>query len=198
MGARPGPAGQFWRGVAFAFFFVCYLLGAGVLVAKADPPPVYNPPAEIATEPSAPEGQPSCPVLELEPFEGEDAAAGETRLLRGEAASACAALSARLDRIRERLWWLVAEALDAKQQRVLTNTLLTEVRDRLASPVPVQVQDWTYEPPIDTQDASSAEGSDALLEAVDASGNATKEALWFLCGLLVMLAGSALYRHLKP
>ena len=162
--------------------------------AFADP---YTPPAGGATEPSL-EGLGSCPTGPVEPYEGEDPAAIELRLLRAELAESCAALAARTDEVSHRLWWLTAEAAEAQGQRVLANTLASETRDRLAAPVDVNVEDWTYELPLDTQDASSAENSADLVSAVDASGNALKEALWFLSGLLVMLAGSALYRHIKP
>lgn len=183
--------------VGFLLLLASWLLVGGAVFAAqalADP---YEPPAGGATEPSF-EGLGSCPPGPAEPYEGEDDAAGETRLLRTELVEVCEAVAARSEEVSHRLWWVVAEALVAKDQRAAANTLLGEVRDRLAAPVPVEVEDWTYELPIGTEDVTSAEGSDALVEAVDASGNATKEAIWFLCGLLVMLAGSALYRHLKP
>jgi hypothetical protein len=144
------------------------------------------------------EGLGSCPTGPAESYEGEDPAALELRLLRTELAESCSALAGRAEELAHRLWWVVAEAAQAQEQRVLSNTLLSESRDRLAAPVPVSVDDWTYELPLDTQDASSAESSADVVSAVDATGTALKEALWFLSGLLVMLAGSALYRHLKP
>ncbi len=165
------------------------LVGLAVFAGRAlaDEPPVYTPPAEIASEPPAPEGQPSCPDLELEAFEGEDAAAGEVRLLRGESAEACAAISARLDRIRERLWWMVAEALVAGGRAELSHELLEQIGESVGEPTcpmpcPVLIDG---DSPVEVQDSSSQEYNDELVSAVDASGEASKAALWFIAGLLV-------------
>jgi hypothetical protein len=195
-------AERFGKGRQGLLLGLCAALGAwlvlGLLVfaaqALADP---YVPPSGGATEPPL-EGLGSCPTGPAEPYEGEDHAAIELRLLRTELAESCAALAGRTDEVSHRVWWVVAEAVQAQEQRVLANTLASETRDRLAPPVPVSVDDWTYELPLDTEDVSSAESSADVVSAVDATGTALKEALWFLSGLLVMLAGSALYRHLKP
>lgn len=182
MDARPGLPGSFWRGASVAFFVVCYLVAVGVLVAQAHADP-YTPPA-APTEPAAPEGQPTCPVLELEPFEGEDQAAGEVRLLRGEVAAVCAALSERLDRVRERGWWVVAEAVAAAAQRSIANERLTEIRDgQCKEPCEVVLEP---EAPLPVQDAAGQQYSDELVSAVDASGEATKAGLWFIGGFLAM------------
>jgi len=162
-------------------------LAFGAARALADPPPVYSPPAEIASEPPAPEGQPTCPVLELEPFEGEDMAAGEVRSLRGESAEGCAALSDRLDRLRERVWWAVLELASAAKQRALTNEKLDLVLEAMEEPTcpepcPVLIE---AEGPIEVQDAASKQYSDKLVSAVDASGEATSGALWWLGGIVV-------------
>jgi hypothetical protein len=151
------------------------------LVARADPVP-YGPP-EGPAEPAAPEGQPSCPVLELEGFEGEDAAAGETRLLRGELAEVCAALSARLDRVRERAWWLVAEAVHAADQRQVANERLHAIEEAICSaPCPVVVEGSE---PLEVHDSATHEYSERIASAVDASGEASQAWGWMLVGIVV-------------
>ena len=183
--ARPGQSLL----VGFSLVLASWLLvGGGVFVAQAvaDEPP-YTPPAEIASEPPAPEGQPSCPDLELEPFEGEDAAAGEVRLLRGESAEACAAISDRLDRLRERTWWVVLEAVKAAQQREAANDRLEQLLEAeeaptCPAPCPVTIDG---EDPIEVQNAAAQQYNDELVSAVDASGEASKIGLWFVAGLIV-------------
>ncbi|HWM64797.1 MAG TPA: hypothetical protein VNP96_12515 [Solirubrobacterales bacterium] len=115
-----------------------------------------------------------------------------------EQAAACDALAKRTDEVSHRLWWLVAEALQARDQRVLANTLASEVRDALAAPVGVDVQAWSHTDPVPTDDPATEESSADVVSAIDASGNAIKEGVWFLIGLMVAVAGTALYRHLKP
>ncbi|HET8862313.1 MAG TPA: hypothetical protein VFM94_03585 [Solirubrobacterales bacterium] len=157
-------------------------MATGGLAATASADPYV--PIEAPSEPAAPEGQPSCPDLELEGFEGEDAAAGELRLLRGELAEACSALSDRLDRVRERAWWAVAEAVAAAAQRQVTNERLTELRDgQCKEPCAVVLESSE---PLPVEDSAGAEYSDHLVSAIDASGESSKAGLWFLGGLLAM------------
>jgi hypothetical protein len=185
MGLRPGAARRSILAVLCASLLLCFLGLAFTAARSLADPPVYSPPAEGPTEPSAPEGQPSCPVLELEGFEGEDAAAGETRLLRGEVAEVCAALSARLDRLRERTWWSVAEAVRAADQRAVANERLAAIEAAVcssASPCPVEVRGSD---PLEVRDASSHEYSDRIASAVDASGEATQAWGWMLVGVVV-------------
>src|SRR5215217_6348455 len=138
MDGRPGP----WQRLIFGVFcasVLLFFLGLTFTVARsvADP---YAPPAEGPVEPATPEGQPVCPSSELGPFEGEDVAAGETRLLRVELGEVCAALSARLDRLRERSWWVVAEAVRASEQRSITNERLSDIEAAICStPCAVEV-----------------------------------------------------------
>jgi hypothetical protein len=192
MGARPGPTRGFRRGVFFACLFTCFLGLAFVLArqAVAAEPVTYAPPAEAPLEPAAPEGQPSCPAPELEPFEGEDVAAGEVRLLRGELAEACAALSARLDRLRERSFWSVAEAALDRGRDEAAQASLDQANERLADlaespcdkPCPVEVEGSA---PVEVQDAAGQQYSDELVSAVDASGEASKGGLYMLIGVVV-------------
>lgn len=173
------------RGYAVALVVACCFwaafFAAAVGIARADGP-AYEPPAEIASEPPAPEGQPTCPDLELEPFEGEDVAAGEVRSLRGEAATSCAALTNRLDRLRERLWWVVAEALEAREQRSLTNEKLTALVEGAAEP-----QEVTVSEALPVADAALAESSSAVEASVDASGEAVKAGVYLVAGILAGL-----------
>jgi hypothetical protein len=162
--------------------------------AQADP---YTPPAGVATEPSL-EALADCPSGPAEPYEGEDAAAGETRLLRSELVEVCEALAIRSDEAAHRLWWLVAEALEAHDQRALTNTLLTELRDELEPPVGVHIASVAGGA-LPIEDAASQEYSDNLVSAVNASGEAAKGGLWFLAGCLVAcLVSYVIYRQVMP
>lgn len=195
MGARPGrlAAIRSWRFVAL-WCCCCLALASGPVSALAEPGPIYEPPEETASEPPAPEGQPTCPDLELEPFEGEDAGAGEVRSLRGELDQVCAALSARLDRVRERTWWVVLESLDAAEQRATTNEKLTKLVEGSGATV---VEPG--EAPLPVEDAALASSSADIVESVDASGEALKGAVWFLIGALVAsLIAYFLYRQVLP
>lgn len=185
MAARPRPSRVLIWGVLCASFFSCCLGLASLPGRAAAEPSVYSPPAEGPTEPVAPEGQPSCPVLELEAFEGEDVAAAETRLLRGELAEVCAALSARLDRVRERAFWVAAEAFRAAGQRSVANERLSAIEHAVCS-APCSVEVVGSEP-LEVQDSSSHQYSDKLASAVDSSGEANQAALWMLVGLVVAL-----------
>jgi hypothetical protein len=189
MGERPGPGGSILRGVFTAGCCLFFLgLATGAVVAKADGPP-YSPPLDLAVEPLSPENQANCPSDELEPFEGEDAAAGEIRLLRAEAIQSCAAVTDRLDRLRERLWWTVAESLAASQQRHITNEKLTSLLDQdCSNPCSVYIEGQAK--PVEIEAGGSLPvddggSSEAIVSAVDASGEAGKVALWFIAGLLV-------------
>lgn len=180
MGRRARLAG------AFSLVLICVGCSAGSALAD-EPAPEYSPPSSIASEPKLPELA-GCPAGELEPYEGEDDAAGETRRLRGELAETCSAITDRIEVLRERLWWVVAEQLDAKAQRVVTNEKLSALVDALDG-----------SPALPVVDATAAESTDGVVSAVDASGTVTKEALWFLAGLgVALLAGYAIYRQVFP
>lgn len=185
------------RGALVAALIGCCCLvwaSAFAQVAQAEPVP-YEPPSEAVTDPAPSKPLADCPPSVLEAFEGEDAAAGETRLLRQDLGSACAALSDRLDDTRKRLFWLAAEARRADGQRQVTNERLDDLVEQLEGPVPVSVAGQ----PVEVVDAAGEQYSDDLATAVDASGAATKESLWFIAGLAVALfAGYALYRQVMP
>lgn len=177
----------------------CLLLFAGSRVASAEPAP-YSPPTENVIEPVPAEPRPECPEPPAEPYAGEDHAAGEGRQLRADEAAGCAAAVARLDDLRERLWWLVAEAVEGRHQRALANERLTDVLSSLAAveaavTAPAGLPVDLGGDPLQVEDIEAADVS----AAVTASGEATKEAIWFLVGLAVGLyAAYALYRQVMP
>lgn len=180
---------------ALSFALLLWLCIFASVRAFADP---YSPvPPGSTTEPVL-EGLGSCPAPPAEAYEGTDDAAGELRFLRSEHAAMCDALAKRTDEVAHRLWWLVSEALQAREQRVLTNTLLSEVRDALVPPIGVDVQAFSASDPVPIEDPGTEESSADVVSAIDASGNAIKEGLWFLIGLMVAVAGTAVYRHVKP
>lgn len=191
---RPGPTAGLARGVFWALLFSCFCLVLAFTAARAAAEPVpYTPPAEVVIEPDLPESVTACPEAPGV-YEGEDSVVAELRALRIAQADFCAAVASRQREQLRRTFWALAEAVDASEQRVLSNTLLSESRDRLEAPVPVEVEQWSEAEPLATQDA----GAEDLVASVDASGESIRSALWFLIGLLAMLGGSALYRHLKP
>lgn len=177
----------------------CLLLFAGSRAASADPAP-YTPPSENVTEPAPAEPLAPCPAAPGEPYGGEDHAAGEARLGRGEAAEVCGALVARLEQLRDRLWWLVAEAVEGRHQRALANERLTELGASLAQieavvTAPAGVPVDVGSDPLQVEDGEAEQ----VAAAVTAAGEATKEAIWFLVGLAVGLYASyALYRQVMP
>jgi len=193
MAPRPGPTAGLARGVFWALLFTCCLgLAFAAAFASAEPVP-YEPPGEVVIEPELPESVTACPEGPGV-YEGEDPVVAELRSLRIAQAEFCAAVVSRQREQLRRTFWALAEAVDAADQRVLANTLLSESRDRLEAPVPVEVEQWSEADPLVTQDADTED----LVASVDASGESIRSALWFLIGLLAMLGGSALYRHLKP
>jgi hypothetical protein len=96
--------------------------------------------------------------------------------------------------LAHRLWWVVAELLEQKAQTVTTNELLTTIKDRLEPPLAVEPVG-----PVEVEEGSSVEQSEDVVAAVDASGIAIKEAVWFLAGVAVALyAAYTLYRLVMP
>jgi hypothetical protein len=142
--------------------------------AQAEPVE-YEPPGEVVTEP--PVGElPACPASPG-PYEGEDALVDELRANRAEQVEVCEALTARQEQLRDRFWWLTSEAVE-----------------RLEEPLAVE---WEEAQPV--QQAGSSVEAEAIAASVDASGEATKEAVWFLAGLAVALFGAyGLYRQVMP
>lgn len=181
-------------GPALFFALLLWLCIFASARAFADP---YSPVAPGSTTEPVLEGLGSCPAAPAEPYEGTDDAAGELRLLRGELAAACDALAKRTDEVAHRLWWVVVEQLKARDQRVLSNTLISEISEHLN--VPLDAAIVSVEPdPLPVTDLSTDEYSEDVTSAIDASGNAVKEAMWFLIGLGVFGAGFAFYRFVKP
>jgi hypothetical protein len=168
-------------------------LASGVAVAAADP---YTPPDVGVTEPAF-ESAAACPVAPLEAYEGTDDAAGELRLLRGELSEVCDALTAGDDEVAHRLWWFVTEAIQDGQRQGTHTALLEAIRDRLDPPVEARIVGVSD--PLPTEEAAGAQYNGDLVAAVDASGAAVKEGVWFLIGLAVScLAGYGLYRQVMP
>lgn len=183
-----------WAWLLLSFVICCTLgLASAVAVAAADP---YTPADVGATEPpigSAGE----CPVAPLESYEGTDDAAGELRLLRGELSEVCEALAAGTDEVSHRLWWLVTEAIQDAQRQGTHTDLLEQIRDRLDPPIEARIVGVAE--PLPTEEAAGAEYNGDLVAAVDASGAAVKEGVWFLIGLACScLAGYGLYRQVMP
>lgn len=175
------------------------LLSAGYRAAFAEPVP-YSPPAEVVLEPESVEAPPACPAPPAEAYEGEDHSAGELRLTRGELVELCEALVARSDTLRERAWWLVAEAVEGRHQGALANERLTEIRDSLVAIETVVGQPGGVPVDVGADPLQVEDGeSEQVAAAVTAAGEATKEAIWFLVGLAVGLYASyALYRQVMP
>lgn len=175
-----------WSGL-LATCFVAVWFGAPIAEA-AD----YEPPSVGVDEPAL-LGEPACPEPPVEVYEGEDEAANEVRQLRTAVSAICSALVARLDALGHRAWWLVAEAIAASEQRALGNEKLTAANEVLGTGggLPVQLPAG----PLEVSDSESP----AVAAAVDASGEAVKEGLWFLVGVSVALfAAYGLYRQVMP
>lgn len=186
-----------WARIALLRFLVgalvVGLLSLAASVAIAEEHPVYQPPSETVSEPPLPEGLAQCPAEPGE-YEGEDALAAELRANRAEQVEVCEAVTQRQEQLLERQWWLTAEAVDAREQRSLSNEKLTSLVQRLDSPLAVE---WEEAQPV--QESGAPAASEELVASVDASGEAVKEAVWFLAGLAVALfAGYGLYRQVMP
>lgn len=162
-------------------------------MAQAEP---YDPPSEpeapalgeLAECPQAPEG-----------YGGEDPVAAELRSLRDELAQSCSAVAARQVVSIERTFWQLVEQLRAQEQRVVTNEFLEALKDQGLEPRQVDLTSQSLENPLPVAAAEGGAQSEATVAAIDASGEAVKEALWFAIGLMLGLAGFyGLYRQVMP
>lgn len=173
-----------------ACFWLLSALPLVIAFAQAETP-VYEPPTSVL-EPALPEGHPECPEGAVDTYEGSEDAAGEVRLLRGELRSLCRVVAGWSDVTRERLWWLIAETVTATEQH-------GELAEQLQAPLSVKLSGQELEQPLPVSDADVAEASEGVAVSIDASGEAQREALWFLIGLAVALFGAyALYRQVMP
>jgi hypothetical protein len=178
-GIDPTKVGLWAAVLAVSLFFWA---PAFALVASATAAP-YEPP-ELpggVTEPGQPEGLAACQGYAGN-YEGEDEAVAELRLLRNTNRLTCLASTQRLDLLEARLWWLVAEAVEAHAQRVTTNEKLTSLVGASTEPIVV-----TAEGALPVEDAELLAASGGLSESVDASGEAVKSGVYLVAGILAGL-----------
>lgn len=176
---------------------VLFALSLGASPAAADPP-VYVPSEAIATEPPV-EGLLGCSEDPAAPEGEAEPVVAELRRLRIEAVATCEAVLQRLDLSRHRLWWIVAEALEAGSQRSLGNEKLTALVEALAVPREVTLAGVGAESPLPVRDALATAGSGDVTEAVNASGEASTSVAWYIAGLIVAcFLGYVIYRQVMP
>lgn len=199
IGPRPLLAGFFASLALFALVAAFVLAGR----AFAEPPPIYTPPAESFTEP-APEGLAGC-ATSPEPLEGESVQA-ELRAVRRDSVSNCEALTARLDLVWHRLWWVVDELAEARPQRSLSNEKLSSIGEQLEAvtsaigePGAVTIEGVSLLEPLPVHETQQAAVTSSFETSIDATGEALKVALWFLAGAVVAgLVGYVVYRQVMP
>lgn len=155
----------------------------------------YVPPA-APTEPKLEEGFPVCPETPTE-YTGEDQAVAELRAIRIEDTAVCRALRYRLDLIRERQFWIVLEQIEqGKREGQLDKDLLSLLPAIEKAETPkTQGVSWSAALPV--EDEKVASNTAYSSEAIDASGQADNEVLWFLAGLgTIAFAAFGLYKTL--
>jgi hypothetical protein len=172
------------------------------LEARADPP-VYAPPADVATEPALGALR-TCPVGGLEPYEGEDDAASELRSLRDEQAEVCHALVDRQDAVVRRLWWIVAEQLAEHGKATISNERLAAVVEALAGSLKTELQGIDVEHPLPVSAEGSVEVTNppdvaAVKAAVVDNSETFVSNVWGLAGLFVGLGALVwLFKLVRP
>jgi hypothetical protein len=203
----------------FLWAAICWLLlGLGFAAARSladEPGPEFVVPTDKATEPIGP--PPSlCPVVPtFGPYEGEDESAGELQHLRVESVEGCKALADRLDESVEREWWIVSQLLGEQRDLHEVNEWLQQAAERdevrnedlhviahaltdpEASPLRTSLDgvDAEHPLPVAGLEGESVEGAAELVASIDAAGEATKLALWFIAGLVVAsVVGYGFYR----
>lgn len=175
---------------------------------------------ELAACPSA-----EVPVIAEEEAEGEvEPVSPELRELghlRLEQQQACRAQTDRLDQVIERLWWVTAQtlALDhpdagisevnewlaqaAERDHVRNedlHSILYGLTDPGAPPLRASLEgvDAEHPLPVSGIEGGSTEGTAELVSSIDAAGEASKLALWFIAGLVVAsVVGYGLYRVIE-
>jgi hypothetical protein len=191
--------------------------------ALADEPAPYVAPADRALQPELPELA-GCPSAEVPIVAEEEAEAVTPELrelghLRLEQQQACRAQTDRLDQVVERLWWVTSQTLaldrsdpalvevnewlqqgaerdDATQEDVhAVRNALTDVSAGTLRSVLVGPEDEKALPVLGEFEAAPAEADPELVASIDAAGEATKLALWFIAGIVVAsVLGYGLYR----
>lgn len=189
----------------------CIALSAP-LKAEADPT-LYAPPAEHWLEPELPE-MGSCPSAEVPVLaeEGEGEIPPDLRELghaRIEQQEACQAVSQRLDRLVERLWWAVDELVepDAPQLKLSTETneWLELVAQRLQSPLSVKnvgegggAQLVTLDGPVEVSNQPNDE-LELLRQAVLDGAETGNQNVWGLAGFFTgFLLLALIYKIVRP
>ncbi len=163
--------------------------------------PSYVPPEPGVSEPALSEALPSCPTAPAV-YEGEDATVAELRSLRREAVQSCEAQVARQEQFLHRLWWVVAEAVSAHAQRVVTNEKLTAVVEALkplGASLPVEVQGVSSSSPLPVHETEQSAVTVPLIQSATNSDELLGIGLWTIAGLMVgLFIGYVIYRQVMP
>jgi hypothetical protein len=205
MEQRPGLG---LRPLLFGFFgslVVCAAVATCVFAAQAvaDEPAPYVAPSEIALEPELSElvACPSeeVPIVAEEESESVPPDLRELGHSRIEQQQACRAQADRLDRVIERLWWIVAEQLRLHAQGVVTNEKLEAVLGALEVPLSTEVKGFTSLEPLPVHETQQLAVTEPIAESVDASGEALKGGVYFVGGIIVAaFVCYVLYRQVMP
>jgi len=182
--------------VSLSFFAAAGTARAEGEEEEPPPPLAYSPPSGVV-EPSFPEGQPSCPSLEVPPYEGTDDSAQQIRALRVESAESCAAVVGRLDRVRERAFWSASELFALRRGGSSDGEFMSAQLAEVLQDLEVTNQ-TLIEKGVFVKGLSGGGGGEELaevVEAVDAGAEASKLALWVLVGVcLAQGIGMAIWR----
>lgn len=193
--------GGFW--VVVLYVVVLLLLSALVLVGvgsaraeggeegigEAEPAKAYELPEDTPGEPAPPPSQHDCP----DPPDVE-AAEVEYSVEATQLPEICLALADRLDRVRERSYWTVAELMAARKQLRdqgedldVSRAQLEALRAAQCEPECVVKIDST-EPVTVTGDRTAAEEmyGPEIVSAINSGSEGTSGALWFLIGVCVV------------
>jgi hypothetical protein len=173
-------------GIATAFLFVA--VGSAIAdeeLGPGEPAAVYELPEDSPSEPTAPEDQQDCP-------EDPDSESGEEVVYSTEATqlpAICRALSDRLDRARERTFWVVAETRKLREEGAASAAELKAARQALE-----ELRDSQCEPdcavivsdPVQVHDAAGEQYGREVASLVEQSGEGMTAALWMLIGIAVV------------
>lgn len=152
--------------------------------------PAYSPPASVASEP--PLGEvPSCSSPPEGAYEGTDDVAREVRALRSAESEDCLTVRYLLRVLAERSWWGPAQVLSAERSaHADSGPALAQLEGIAANTHPT---DGGGDESVVVSNAAAI--AEPVAESVDASGEALRHALWFLCGAVVALvAAFAIWR----
>jgi hypothetical protein len=194
MNPRSGSFLRSWACASFALLLVTVFSAPSWAQAaegaEGEAAAPYAPPAAVATEP--PLGEvPACPGAPEGAYEGSDDAARELRALRLSQSEDCLTIRYLLTVLAERSWWGPAQVLSAE------GTAHADVGPSLAELEAVASNTTPEEgggSELVTVSNPSAIAT-PVAESVDASGESSRHALWFLCGAVVSLvAAYAIWR----